>query len=45
MEKNCPQCGAKNDFNNDVCDQCGATLPSAPGAGRSEAACGLGTKD
>lgn len=30
MEKNCPQCGAKNDFNNDVCDQCGATLPSAP---------------
>ena len=30
MEKTCPECGATNDFSNEVCDQCGATLPSAP---------------
>ncbi len=30
MEKTCSECGAINDFSNEVCDQCGATLPSAP---------------
>lgn len=40
MEKTCPECGATNDFNNEVCDECGATLPSAPPMGAAPGAPG-----
>lgn len=40
MEKTCPECGATNDFVNEVCDQCGAKLPSAPPIGGTPGAAG-----
>ena len=41
IEKDCPQCGAKNPFAAVSCSKCGATLPasiSIPGAGAPGAA-------